>query len=261
MGIAAFNHPETIDRIIIFHHVSTPDRGVNGRASLASKCGGGGGGGWAGLLTKNLKPVSPGTKPCLRAQTAQYKVINTVAPRPEEPTLIPNCSQPWLQDPRPARSQHICQFHRKFKLPATAEHEELSVTYADVGAATRDGHTLTLVYFWAICGLIKILFFTRRCQSPLTCIDSQFWNGRLDFYHTRTRVSIWIETVRGILKHLSIPHVALASHSAGTIYLLNTVLLLHGLNQALSSAFNAACSNAFQAIIRSLERNIPLFHC
>ncbi|KMP05631.1 hypothetical protein CIHG_04801 [Coccidioides immitis H538.4] len=55
----------TIDRIILFHH--------------ASKCGGGGGD-WAGL-------------PCWGAQNAQYKVINTVAPRPEEPTLIPNCSQ------------------------------------------------------------------------------------------------------------------------------------------------------------------------
>lgn len=37
------------------------------------------------------------------------------------------------------------------------------------------------------------------------------------------RVSVWIETVPRLLAHLGIQHVALASHSAGTIYLLNTL--------------------------------------
>lgn len=37
------------------------------------------------------------------------------------------------------------------------------------------------------------------------------------------RLAIWLETVPAILAHLSIEHVTLASHSAGTIYLLNTL--------------------------------------
>lgn len=31
-------------------------------------------------------------------------------------------------------------FHRRFILPATAEHDELQVSYADVGSAPKQGH-------------------------------------------------------------------------------------------------------------------------
>jgi len=37
------------------------------------------------------------------------------------------------------------------------------------------------------------------------------------------RLSTWIRTVPLLLEHLDIKHVALVSHSAGTIYLLNTL--------------------------------------
>lgn len=39
-----------------------------------------------------------------------------------------------------------------------------------------------------------------------------------------SRVAIWLELVPLLLKHLSIEHVALISHSAGIIYLLNTLV-------------------------------------
>lgn len=39
------------------------------------------------------------------------------------------------------------------------------------------------------------------------------------------RLAVWLETVPALLKHLGIDHVALVSHSAGTIYNLN--LLYH----------------------------------
>jgi len=38
------------------------------------------------------------------------------------------------------------------------------------------------------------------------------------------RLDIWIELVPRLLAHLRIRHVALASHSAGTIYLFNTLI-------------------------------------
>lgn len=37
------------------------------------------------------------------------------------------------------------------------------------------------------------------------------------------RISIWIELVPLLLAHLGIQHVALGSHSAGTLYMLNTL--------------------------------------
>lgn len=37
------------------------------------------------------------------------------------------------------------------------------------------------------------------------------------------RISVWIETVPRILEHLNVKHVALVSHSFGTVYLLNTL--------------------------------------
>lgn len=40
-----------------------------------------------------------------------------------------------------------------------------------------------------------------------------------------TRVSVWLETVPALLKHLSISHVVPVSHSAGTTYLLNLISL------------------------------------
>jgi pimeloyl-ACP methyl ester carboxylesterase len=40
----------------------------------------------------------------------------------------------------------------------------------------------------------------------------------------RQRLNTWIELVPRFLAHLQIEHVTLASHSAGTIYLLNTLI-------------------------------------
>ena len=37
------------------------------------------------------------------------------------------------------------------------------------------------------------------------------------------RVAVWVELVPQLLAHLGIKHVSLVSHSAGTIYLLNTL--------------------------------------
>lgn len=37
------------------------------------------------------------------------------------------------------------------------------------------------------------------------------------------RMSVWVEIVPLFLAHLGIRHVALASHSAGTMYLMNTL--------------------------------------
>lgn len=43
------------------------------------------------------------------------------------------------------------------------------------------------------------------------------------------RVAVWLETVPALLAKLAVPHVTLMSHSAGTIYLLNTLARLRGI--------------------------------
>jgi surfactin synthase thioesterase subunit len=40
------------------------------------------------------------------------------------------------------------------------------------------------------------------------------------------RVNTWLEIVPAVLKHLKVEHVALLSHSAGTIYAFNTAVKL-----------------------------------
>lgn len=40
------------------------------------------------------------------------------------------------------------------------------------------------------------------------------------------RIDVWLETVPALMQILGLEHIALGSHSAGTIYLLNTMLKL-----------------------------------
>lgn len=42
----------------------------------------------------------------------------------------------------------------------------------------------------------------------------------------KDRMSVWLETVPAFLKHLDIKYVNLLSHSAGTLYCLNTLYYL-----------------------------------
>lgn len=59
----------------------------------------------------------------------------------------------------------------------------------------------------------------------ILCIDRPGLGGTpsVDIEH---RVQTWLEIVPALLDHLQLKHVALVSHSAGTIYLLNTLLYL-----------------------------------
>lgn len=47
--------------------------------------------------------------------------------------------------------------------------------------------------------------------------------GRSTNVPLEQRIPVWIELVPYLLQHLGIRHVSLASHSAGTMFLLNTL--------------------------------------
>ena len=61
------------------------------------------------------------------------------------------------------------------------------------------------------------------------------------------RLSIWIELVPRLLAHLEIEHVALVSHCAGTIYLLNTLFYCRELLHP-ERPFVAFLGNSFTSI-------------
>ncbi|KAI8937139.1 hypothetical protein NX059_006353 [Plenodomus lindquistii] len=129
------------------------------------------------------------------------------------------------------------RFHRTFVLPPNPNTDRPSpyrTSYADFGDAESNAVVL-------LCGA---LMGTRFCYSPLDQL-AKAHNVRIihpdrpgiggsDSVDLHKRIQVWLEMVPRLLEHLHIPHVSLASHSGGDIYLLNTVLtypnLLHPIN-------------------------------
>ncbi|MCJ1338675.1 hypothetical protein MMC09_003964 [Bachmanniomyces sp. S44760] len=130
--------------------------------------------------------------------------------------------------------------HQSFILPPNADAGRptpIRVTYSDYDhrdpTKRQDGPVLLL-----IGGLFGGRYMFRGANAPLVeqhqirllCIDKCGLGGTggvpLEF-----RMKTWLDIVPALLKHLGIKHVALASHCAGTMYLLNTLLhrrhLLH----------------------------------
>ncbi|KAF2872193.1 hypothetical protein BDV95DRAFT_628590 [Massariosphaeria phaeospora] len=126
------------------------------------------------------------------------------------------------------------RFHKKYTLPPNPDTKRLTsyrVTYADYGDPNSNAVVL-------ICGA---LMATRFCYSPLDQLAKDYnvriihpdrpGIGGTDPVPLNERIAMWLELVPQLLKHLGIPHIAIASHSGGIIYALNTILahpyLLH----------------------------------
>ncbi|KAH7400780.1 hypothetical protein DE146DRAFT_611778 [Phaeosphaeria sp. MPI-PUGE-AT-0046c] len=132
--------------------------------------------------------------------------------------------------------QYLSQprFHKTFILspnPETGRLKPHRFSYSDFG----DHSSNAVVLF---CGG---LMATRLCYSPLDQLANTHnvriihadrpGIGRSSTINLEKRVQLWLEMVPQLLKRLNIPYVSLASHSGGSIYLLNTLLayphLLH----------------------------------
>ncbi|KAH8127748.1 hypothetical protein LI328DRAFT_164773 [Trichoderma asperelloides] len=123
------------------------------------------------------------------------------------------------------------RFHRRFILPATADHSALQVSYADVGRYPKDGSDVTC---YPTILFIPGMFASRYLSVWMHAIAEKLGVrvlvvDRPGLGHSTAvpldqRVNTWIELVPRLLAHLQIEHVALACHSAGTIYLLNTLV-------------------------------------
>ncbi|KAJ6190844.1 hypothetical protein N7519_000865 [Penicillium mononematosum] len=119
------------------------------------------------------------------------------------------------------------RFHRSFTIEPTPTHGPLNVTYADYGREPdENGTTPTLLLMPGMFSsrYIGICLHTiaEKWGVRVLVVDRPGMGGSTDVPLSQ-RVSTWIETVPRLLAHLDIQHVSLASHSAGTIYLFNTL--------------------------------------
>ncbi|OJJ49087.1 hypothetical protein ASPZODRAFT_13825 [Penicilliopsis zonata CBS 506.65] len=127
--------------------------------------------------------------------------------------------------PPTAAEQYLAQdrFNRRF-IFSTTSHGDLPVTYADVGVSARDA---PVVLF--IPGMVGSRYFAvdkhaiaEKMGVRMLLVD-KFGMGGTPLVPLDQRLSLWCELVPQLLAHLSIQHVTLIAHSAGTIYLLNTL--------------------------------------
>ncbi|KAJ5374204.1 hypothetical protein N7517_006210 [Penicillium concentricum] len=118
------------------------------------------------------------------------------------------------------------RFHRSLIIESTT-HGPLNVTYGEYGRVPNENGTTPTLLF------MPGMFSSRYIGICLHAIAEK-WGvrvlvvdrpgmGNFTEVPLAQRVSAWIETVPRLLAHLGIQHVSLASHSAGTIYLLNTL--------------------------------------
>ena len=172
--------------------------------------------------------------------------------RPPKPQLEPEYPdfQPPRTNVRPAMSfsspapelKNLCieylaesRFHESFILPPSKisnRKQPTRVTYCDAGCRIRaDGSINKAVILF--CGgmfagrWLGTMFDVAalKCGIRLLSVDRPGLGGTPEIA-LEHRVQTWLEIVPALLEHLGLKHVALVSHSAGTIYLLNTLLHL-----------------------------------
>ncbi|KAL4945568.1 hypothetical protein BDV06DRAFT_219257 [Aspergillus oleicola] len=110
-------------------------------------------------------------------------------------------------------------FHRRITLP-TPSHGPLTITYADIGSPT--GPTLLFcpgMFASRYLG-IPLHVLAERAGVRLIVADRPGMGGATDV-SAEERIRAWVEIFPRLLEHLGVQSVALASHSAGTMYLFN----------------------------------------
>lgn len=176
-----------------------------------------------------MSPIRPRQKPtlCLHDPDSNYNVYHAV-----------RASMPEVPDPRERQRiedlaiERVCdiRLHRSFVLPADvskARPKPLRFSYSDVGSSDSDAPVL----LWA-SGMfggrftgIELVDLANAHGIRLISIDRPGIGGS-EAVPIIQRVSTWLEVIPALLKHLGIKYVSLGCHSAGTIYILSTVLYL-----------------------------------
>ncbi|KAJ6780835.1 hypothetical protein PWT90_00522 [Aphanocladium album] len=127
-------------------------------------------------------------------------------------------------------------FHKKFTIPSTADHDELTFSYCDVGLTPEtaaDASQAPVIVFHP--GLfasryigVSLDALAKHLGVRILTIDRPGF-GSSTKVPVEKRVDIWVEMVPLLLAHLNIPHITIVSHCAGTVYALNLLYRARGL--------------------------------
>ncbi|KAI8299594.1 hypothetical protein K4K61_010473, partial [Colletotrichum sp. SAR11_59] len=176
---------------------------------------------------------------------------------PNSPREFPDPAE-YLDDPR---------FNRKFTLPPTPDlPEDFQVTYADFGH--NDPADPSSTHVLLLCGPLlgsRYLHIAKdtlakRHKVRIIDIDRPGFGGTTPV-PPNLRIRAWLAIVPALLAHLGVRHVALAAHSGGTLYALNT-LLHHRHLLSPSRPYVALCTpwvhpSHSGAAMMSLTSNLP----
>ncbi|ORY64304.1 uncharacterized protein BCR38DRAFT_458026 [Pseudomassariella vexata] len=148
-----------------------------------------------------------------------------LAPAPDTSATAP-APAPTKQELESRAREYIAQekFNRRFTLPATDAHDELTVTYA-VGGVDSDTAPTVLFIGGMYGGRLLVSMTDHVGQSlgmRIVVIDRPGMGGST-IVDVGLRLSVWLETVPLLMRTINAQHVSIAAHSCGVIYALNTI--------------------------------------
>ncbi|PSK46024.1 hypothetical protein B9Z65_4992 [Elsinoe australis] len=122
-------------------------------------------------------------------------------------------------------------FHKALWIPHTPDHPQLRVTYATT--TNFDSVSLPVILFispmfglrWSALHFDKL---ARECGVRIICVDRPGFGGSM-LVHLNLRMRVWLETIPILLEKVQVKHVNIVTHSAGTMYTLNTLCKLRSI--------------------------------
>ncbi|KAF2160171.1 hypothetical protein M409DRAFT_29466 [Zasmidium cellare ATCC 36951] len=119
-------------------------------------------------------------------------------------------------------------FHQHLWLPQTPSHEKLRVTFATTSNFDDQSLPASLFVGPMFGSRYLAVLFDKLAQETgmrAIAVDRPGIGGSTPV-PLEHRLDVWLETVTALLQHLDLKHVALFTHSAGTVYTLNTLYRL-----------------------------------
>ncbi|OHW94834.1 interferon-induced GTP-binding protein mx2 [Colletotrichum incanum] len=160
-------------------------------------------------------------------------------------TPVPDDPVKFLNDGR---------FNQTFTLPAGPNRPDpFQVTYSDYGY--RDLENPEREHVLLFCGPLMSSrhlhiakdALAKKHRVRIINPDRPGFGGTTSV-PAADRVRVWLEIVPALLRHLGIRHVSVASHSAGTIYALNTLLYLRRILSPTRPAAVSGMMPGFRAV-------------
>jgi hypothetical protein len=145
---------------------------------------------------------------------------------PDQKPLPPSSKPSQKRANAAAAAEFLSQpsFHRQLIVPATSEHAELTVGYAVAGALHDDAPTVLFIGgMMATRYLATIGDFVGRKMGVRMVVADRPGMGLSSRISPSQRIQVWLETVPILLRELGTQHVAIAAHSCGVVYAINTV--------------------------------------